>query len=340
MAVPTDDADVTNASEPELRRLGLTTDTTLPRALVHKRAVENVFLTAVRDVSGSPVVLAQLPRMHRYFNDTYLPYYDLLLIGEVERQAVEAIAHGLLGVPDGARFVIRAMAITLDDLPVLRVGAEPADLVIKIDIERARRRRNGPLHGMVGRASCWLGGRRAAGFTGTVHFVSEDGYAKLRADAAAAPDHGFPPHDRPVTPALVGRRDAANVVVSDLTVAADAAWTRLVVDPGHPVFFEHPQDHHPGTAVLEGCRQTAVAAASAVLDVPATRLLVTKCSAQFSGFAELGRITSCHAALTGEDDGCPVVSTRVTQHNTTVAEARMTVTAVDDDAMPVGGKAR
>jgi hypothetical protein len=68
----------------------------------------------------------------------------------------------------------------------------------------------------------------------------------------------------------------------------------LVVDTSHPHFFDHPQDHVPGTLMLEALRQSAVAVAAPVLGAAPQGLVVTSCSTDFKRYVELGRPATCH----------------------------------------------
>lgn len=166
----------------------LPADRTVDRALVHKRAVEQVLTTAVAEHGGKLLGAAQLPRLHRYYNDTCAPYYDLLLVGEAARQTVEAIAHQLLGVALDQRFVIATLEIALTDPAAFRITAAPADLQVELCPDRVRRRRDGSVRGLVGEAICRTGGREAASFRGELRFVDEESYAQLRAGPAADGD--------------------------------------------------------------------------------------------------------------------------------------------------------
>ncbi|MEU4895755.1 ScbA/BarX family gamma-butyrolactone biosynthesis protein [Streptomyces sp. NPDC044780] len=284
------------ATPPEGRSV-LPGDRTVPRRLVHKRAVEQVLTTGVAECGGRLLGSAQLPRLHRYFNDTRAPYYDLLLVGEAARQTVEAMAHELLGVPLDSPFVLSDLAIELTGPEALRVGPAPVDLGVELHIDSARRRRDGSVRALRGTAVCRVAEREAARFSGTLRFLEAGAYAELRAGPAAPapPATGAPPRS---APAAVGRTDPRNVVLGRIRHKGEETVARLVCDPGDPVFFDHPLDHLPGMLLMEAGRQIALAARAQTAAVPATELVATSCRAGFREFAEHTDPVWCRARPT------------------------------------------
>ncbi|WP_445283522.1 ScbA/BarX family gamma-butyrolactone biosynthesis protein [Streptomyces sp. DSM 118148] len=272
-------------------------DRTVPRRLVHKRAVEQVLTTGVTEHGGRLLGSAQLPRMHRYFNDTCAPYYDLLLVGEAARQTVEAMVHRLLGVPLDSPFVLGDLAVELTGPEQLRVGPDPVDLEVELNVDRVHRRRDGSMRVLRGTAVCRVAGREAARFSGTLRFLTEDTYAELRArPATPEPPAGSAPARS--APAAVGRTDPRNVVLAGISQEGDETVARLVCDPDDPVFFDHPLDHLPGMLLMEAGRQIALAAGARAASVPATELVATSCRARFQEFAEHTDPVWCRARPT------------------------------------------
>ncbi|MGK5546382.1 AfsA-related hotdog domain-containing protein [Streptomyces sp. URMC 127] len=319
----------------------LTADRTVHRSLVHKRAVEQVLTTAVAESGGRLLGTAQLPRLHRHYNDTCAPYHDLLLVGEAARQTVEAIVHELLHVPLDRRFVLGDLGIAFTALDAVRTGPAPADLRVELDIDRLRRRRDGSVRSLRGAATCRIGGRDAARFTGTLLFVEEESYDDLRAGSSGprAPAGEAPPR---CEPSAVGRTDPRNVVIGGLRTegpaGSDSAEVTetvadIVADPHDPVFYDHPLDHLPGMLLMEAARQTALAAWSRARAVPAGALLATACRARFLAFAEQSAPVRCRARPAGSTGAGPVAVT-VEQRGEAVAELEITVEAVPEGARP------
>ncbi|WP_424889161.1 AfsA-related hotdog domain-containing protein [Streptomyces sp. XH2] len=324
---------------PQDARAALTADRTVHRRLVHKRAVEQVLTTAVAESGGRLLGTAQLPRLHRHYNDTGAPYHDLLLVGEAARQTVEAIVHELLHVPLDRRFVIGDLGIAFTALDAVRTGPAPADLRVELDIERLRRRRDGAVRSLRGAATCRIGDRDAARFTGTLLFLEGESYEDLRAGSTGprAPAAGqVPPR---CDPSAVGRTDPRNVVIGGLRTARSEGSCRpeaddipqetetvadIVADPQDPVFYDHALDHLPGMLLMEAARQTALAACARTRAVPAGALLATACQARFLAFAEQSAPVRCRARPTGTT-GTGTVAVTVEQRGEPVAELEITV---------------
>jgi hypothetical protein len=142
------------------------------------------------------------------------------------------------------------------------------------------------LRGFTGEARCLMADKHAASFSGTVLFLSAETYAAAREPECP---RCMPPAPAPrARPASVGRRDPANVMISPVTRTGEDGHEALVAtDGGHPVFFDHPQDHLPGMLLLEAARQLAVARAGLVSERPASAFRLVSCAASFAGFAEL-----------------------------------------------------
>src|SRR5262249_8781801 len=154
----------------------------------------------------------QMPRMHRYYNDTCAPYYDILLVAESARQATEAISHELLGISLDTQFVITEMWIALVDPGALRVRDVPTEMRAELRITRQRRRADGSLRAIDGDVFCWIADSHVATFSGKLVFVSPETYGHMRDGTAVST--GLPPPGGPrADPASVGRRDPGNVVI-------------------------------------------------------------------------------------------------------------------------------
>ncbi|MEU5431447.1 ScbA/BarX family gamma-butyrolactone biosynthesis protein [Streptomyces olivoreticuli] len=85
-------------------------------------------------------------------------------------------------------------------------------------------------------------------------------YQRLRGAQADATDAMLRalPAPAPLSPELVGRRDAEEVALSPAgSSPAGAHRWQLRVVTTHPVFFDHPVDHAPGTLLIEAAHQAA-----------------------------------------------------------------------------------
>ncbi|MGH6656425.1 MAG: ScbA/BarX family gamma-butyrolactone biosynthesis protein [Actinocrinis sp.] len=276
----------------------LTYDSTVSRAMVHRRAVAEVFVTdAAPEPDGRYAVAAQFPRGHSFFNDGPGGYHDLMMVAEAVRQAGVYIAHAYFGLPADRPFIFGRLDLAADGLAAVLAGPRPSQARILADPVPT---------GPQGRAM------RGLDFTGTVQiddaadtigggasllFMSPRGYQafreRARQGALAGGEQSTPPERlraavSPCPPALVGRTNEANVVVGNL-VARDerTVSTAVLVDVNHPVLFDHPLDHVPGMLLLEAARQGAVVAASRLAGLAPAKAVVTACRASFTTFTEL-----------------------------------------------------
>jgi 2-oxo-3-(phosphooxy)propyl 3-oxoalkanoate synthase len=307
---------------PDAARLSF--DATLPRRLVHRAAISEVFVTDSAQIGDRILVGSQLPRAHALFNDGPDSHYDLLLVLETLRQSGILTAHRYRDVPSGDSFVFQSFDLRVEDLAAARMAARPAQVVVELG-SAEEDERPGVMRSLLSRSSVAIDGRPYATGSGLMLFLPRPAYDELRSYGRRQRLRSAPPAEvstaatEPMNPARVGRRNPRNVVVGAPRPAGAAAWrTTLVVDRSHPSFFDHELDHVPAMLLLEAFRQTALAAVAERhgLDPWAARL--TRCAAEFTGFAELELPTACTAAVGdplrgsvgGSGDG-PVVAVQV-----------------------------
>jgi 2-oxo-3-(phosphooxy)propyl 3-oxoalkanoate synthase len=316
------------SSDGQARELSF--EATVPRGLVHKRAVEEVLITdAGPDGHGGYLCAGHLPRTHRVYSPGGVGYYDLLLLLELVRQATIVVGHRQLEVPAGRQFVLNDVELEITDLAATAIGRAPAQAVVAV-AARNQRYVEGILAAYdVGGVVC-VDGAAAARGTGRCMCLPPEDYGALR-DAAPEAAVGGGADEPPspveaVEPTRVGRADRRDVVVGDVEqTSSGGATSQVVVDTGHPSFFDHELDHVPGMLVLEACRQTAVVAASAALGVPARALVPTRWGARFLRFAELGARLTCVAGVETRSptSAAASVSVAVEQRSSRVCEATL-----------------
>ncbi|MFI8824646.1 ScbA/BarX family gamma-butyrolactone biosynthesis protein [Streptomyces sp. NPDC053431] len=241
---------------------------TIPRRLVHRAAVSEVFLTdAVALGEDHFLVAAQWPRDHALYHPDPAGRSDPLLFAETIRQALVYVAHWHYGVPLEHRFVGRDMHLVIDDPEALRVGGEPLRVALEVrwspvgkDSPRRRGMRIEAELGVAG-VVCGRGGL-------SVVAVDESYYHRLRRRPGVVPPAGRPAEatgrvaglpggraagaPRRVAGASVGRlREKDSVLVAG---ERPGEWL-LAADLDHAILFDHPTDHLPLMVVLEGFRQ-------------------------------------------------------------------------------------
>ncbi|MER7181897.1 ScbA/BarX family gamma-butyrolactone biosynthesis protein [Streptomyces hyaluromycini] len=261
-------------------RAGLTFDRTVPRQLVHRASVTEVFLTDGAQVAaGRFLVGAQWPRQHVLYHPDQSGRYDFMLLAETVRQAGIFLIHRFYDVPLGHHFVFRSLELRIDDLDALRVGATPLGAVLDVTVTASgdtARRFDARLD-----VTLEVDGRPCAYASVSVVVVDARGYDIVRhrgrdltpapAARTAAPS---------TTPVIAGRQDA-NVLLRTVAGTDSSTWL-LHVDLQHPGYFEHPSDHVPGMMLLEAFRQAGHLAA-------ARDCVLASLEARFRSFGELCR---------------------------------------------------
>ncbi|MBY8884672.1 hypothetical protein K7472_07415 [Streptomyces sp. PTM05] len=287
--------------------------TTVPRQYVHRAAVSEVLLTGWEtDGDAGFLVTAQWPRGHALFRPRF-GQQDPLLIAETIRQGGMLLNHVAFGVPLGYQFLLHDL--TYASMPgALAVEPVPSELTVRFTY-RDVVRRGKQLSSMRYHAELWMGRRRVA--TGTTSFKSTSPavYQRIRGDRPVTTSEPPPPG---VDPAVVGRVDPADVVLSARDAGTSHRW-QVRADTEHPVFFDHPTDHIPGMVLLEAARQ-ATQAALWPAPVQAAELTI-----DFARYAELNAPCWVEAepAGTAADGSVPVLVTGH-QEGQTVFTARVT----------------
>ncbi|MER5554064.1 ScbA/BarX family gamma-butyrolactone biosynthesis protein [Streptomyces sp. NPDC002793] len=227
----------------------------VPRALVHRSSIAEVFVTdGVRTGTDTFSVGAQWPRDHALYHPDENGLNDPLLFAETLRQAYFYGAHTYFGVPLGSRFIGQDMSFDITDPAALRVGVAPLAVVLRGTWAEERDRR--------GRA---VGARLDATLTVDGHpcgrghvrglMVDDRRYRLLRGRPAAHDEVILP---RPALDARIARPSrVGRLRWKDCVLERDRSDQRwgLRVDRDHAVLFDHPTDHVPLMVMLEGFRQ-------------------------------------------------------------------------------------
>jgi hypothetical protein len=106
------DAGMPDGGVPAFDAGTVTFSSTVPRELVHRWGLSEVFMTDIRRVGqGRYIAGAQWPRLHTFYHP--IPrVYDSALIVESLRQATILAAHSMEGVPLGQFFLYRKWPFT------------------------------------------------------------------------------------------------------------------------------------------------------------------------------------------------------------------------------------
>lgn len=234
----------------------------VPRTLVHRAAMAEVFLTDTAPIGEDHfLVAAQWPRDHALYYPDPLGRTDPLLIAETLRQSLVYLSHEYYDVPLGYRFVAYDMDFEITDPAPLRVRGVPHSVVLDVRCVRVGHRPP-RRHGLRLEAELTVDGK-VCGRAG-IRFIALDErtYQVLRSrstpyaspvsltgDAVRTGPGGA--EWETVPPTGTGRLRAKDCV---LERSAAGEW-RMRIDTDHAILFDHPTDHLPMMASLEGFRQ-------------------------------------------------------------------------------------
>ncbi|MFE0481211.1 ScbA/BarX family gamma-butyrolactone biosynthesis protein [Streptomyces tendae] len=272
----------------------LTFQQTIPRRMVHRAAVAEVFVTdAVSLGDDRFLVGAQWPRDHALYHPDDEGRSDPLLVAETIRQALVYLGHWHYGVPLTHRFVGRTMDFEITDADALRVGSQPLSVVLDgrwrwVDSRPTQR------FGMCLEVVLSVGGKECGRGSLQVIAVDERRYELLRRRSDAPAPAAVPPvrvaTDREsgsLNPLLVGRLRAKDSVI--VAGTSPGQW-QLRLDLDHAILFDHPTDHVPLMVILEGIRQLGYVLAGPqgeALDDRRTSPVLSSLAIDCLAFAEL-----------------------------------------------------
>lgn len=304
--------------------------------MVHRAALSEVFLTnSIKIDDAHFQCAAQLPRTNLYFNDIASPepYYDLVLLVEIFRQASIYISHAYLDVAVTDKFLYLDSKTHIVESGLLAASTRPTNAVIDVRVYGDYIRR-GLRQGVTLDMALLIDGQPAAIHDKmSIRWMSSDAWNRIRDKGLSRLPHGVHSRCAPVTPTAperVARHHLGNVVVGSLmSDATSGSFTELVIPFRNGGIFDHPLDHIPGMLLLEGFRQSALQAIDLALDIAPDRLLLTGCALVFRQFGEFGFTSRCvidDQALSLSDDGRSILCSRMVfqQEGDVIAEACLT----------------
>ncbi|MEV7415230.1 ScbA/BarX family gamma-butyrolactone biosynthesis protein [Streptomyces sp. NPDC089919] len=231
-----------------------TTEPDVP-SLVRKARQDEALVVGWDELSDTTQrVIVRWPRRHSFYTEE--GRHRPLLFTESLRQALALLTHDAHKIPLGHRLGWEHIRSWVNPAS-LGGGAESENVTLLITHPVVRRRRMGSVH-LTSRIEALREGMHVG--SAEVHYTTHPPvvYDRLRAryaDAQAAFARALP-LTAPVSPAVVGRSDARDVVLTPTGTALE--WL-LRVDVEHGVLFDHPHDHVPGMVLLEAAAQAAQA---------------------------------------------------------------------------------
>jgi hypothetical protein len=305
----------------------------VPRRLVHRRSLSEVFLTDSRSVSRTQFVAgAQLPSSHAYFTDHMeATSVDPLLLLECCRQAETHAVHTHFGAPADTKFVLQSWSLSLSGLASIGSASGPAEVAVMADTHDAQWRGTS-LRALSYRMRIDVSGEHVGEARMRVQYLPDGVYDAMRrkqhgGGAPPSSDTYRNPRDEAlVPPECVGRTQPDNVILVDPVVDGKAVRARLRVDGGHPSMFDHAQDHVPGMVLMEAGRQIALLTWGELTRVPPASWRISGIEADFHAYGELGEplVVIAHQSAAVGSTGEAQVRVTFEQSGWTVAEAVFT----------------
>lgn len=287
-------------------------ETAVPRSLVHRLAVSEVYLMTAEQLGVDQFHLtAQWPRRHFYYRVADCSV-DPMLVAETLRQSTILVAHRYYEVPLTRRFLMRRMTVSLAGGDIV-ASVRPAEIVLKVGVDRMRSGPNGVTR-MRTNIEFWFQDNLIAEGMGDLQVVNARVYERMRSGSQSSEWLTLAAY------AGGGKKPSAQGVVLNRS-GSGPAW-QLVIDYSHPVFFDHPVDHLPGMLIMESARQ----AAAEVVGIPSAEF--TYFDGRYDRFLDLGNLTTIRLerwtpSMFGGGEGQFTLS----QHETTAVAVRVAVSA-------------
>jgi 2-oxo-3-(phosphooxy)propyl 3-oxoalkanoate synthase len=315
--------------------LDLSFDRTVPRELVHKSGIAEVFLTDHRPLGDLRFACgAQLPLMHAFYSDSVTEHHPLQVLTEATRQATILVAEQYLDLPSDHRALLHDVELNVEDPDAIRVDGCPATAEILVELVDCRETA-GAVSGFTAATRMALGDLEAVTGVISASVQTATTYRDMRRHqrAARALDLTVRSRVAPCEPRACGKRRRSSVLIARPRRAPDGALeAALAVDLRHPSLFDHEQDHLPGMLLLEAATQIAIAAAAQRGGAPTEELVAVGCRAEFGQFAELELPVACRARLDRGPNGAPAhVDVSLEQPDAEVCHAVVDVARVDPD---------
>lgn len=271
----------------------LRTDRTIARDLVHRTALEEVFLTDFQNTDGGFAAAARLPRSHPYYCDhtAHPAAHDPIAVFECVRQMLLCAMHLHHGVAGDTRSVTASCELEITEPRALSVADGGYELTLLGSVVEAKER-DGATTRVVHEVDVLLGATRIGRVRVDTALKQPESYQRLRMRSRVTPPPlsvdlvAREPVSR-VAPYLVGRQQAANVLLIEPKIDGSALTARLRVPVSHPGMFDHPHDHVPGPVLMEAARQAGHLLQVELFGLSPAKTMPVELRAAYERFTEL-----------------------------------------------------
>lgn len=322
-----------HAEAEDVLRSRLDRQQTIPRQLVHKSGIAEVFISDWARIDERRILLAgELPRAHYYYDDVPAElHYELMPVCELCRQACFVTAHSCFGAPLDRKFILRTIEVEMQPRLADSVASlAPRCVTVACDIEQVWRK-EGAVTGLSWRFEVSASAQDPIAVVRmSMSWMDPEAWEELRRESRQ--ELGLPRQPGPRValdaqqhPSQVGRGSARNVVIGLLEERDGCLSAPVSIDSGHAPMFEHFHDHVPGMLELEAARQVGIAAVARAIDVSPARVVVDRATMNFRRFGELDLSIDCAVEFddAADDGDCSTVELMLQQQGTSLCSAGM-----------------
>lgn len=274
---------------------------TVGRELVHKNAMNEVFLTDSIECGGHYYFGAELPTSHSYYNDTKNGQFDTLAIVEASRQAETMLAHKYLGVDKGVYFLLHQWRYSISDLSDYGNSDKPISLLMDVKVSNQRyvgkRLRSASENISIFVRPNMSEMIKIGKIDFDVSYVTPEIYAVIRAatstEIARSTELAVTPTT--VEPSSIGRSLDNNVVVANPKRLSCGMQAQLRPPLNNRSMFDHVQDHVPAMVIMEAARQLIALCKNDPF------FSLDKATAKFNSYTELSEPAYIECIYTHDD---------------------------------------
>ena len=309
----------------------LSTERTMPRRLVHRTAVADVFLTDFVSRGAKAFdASAQLPRAHHHYRDHTGPDadHDPLAVFEAVHQMLLCAMHLHYDAPLDSRMVTVNAALEITD-PLPLGTPDTVDLDLRASVQLSTEDPGLPTRA-VHRVEVRVAGRPVGSITLDAELHPQDAYRRMRTahrTTARPPSAALAarPPGQPVAPGLVARGSAANVLLEGARVESDGVLARLRTPTGHGALSDAAHDHVPAAVLMEAARQVSLLTVGAHRGLAPDAVRLSGLTAEYLRLTELDSTVTVLARLLPDSRGTDALAVDVVFEQDGSAVARLRV---------------
>ncbi|QNS06066.1 AfsA-related hotdog domain-containing protein [Streptomyces xanthii] len=273
--------------------------------LVHKPDSPEAYLLGTAAPARQRFAFAtELPESHPLYDDTPLPFHDLLFPVEGLRRAALFAARQYFRVPDKRVTAIATAGTEITDVDAWRHTDGPARISLDLTLTPVDVVTGVP-RGLTCEADVAIDGRRCGTAGARLAFLSPGVHrahreaGRLRSERSVTAGADGAERAGSPDPGQVGRRTARHVFVGLPAQGPDDTLVLRVDTAAAAAVLSDGSDEVPAALYLEASRQAALLAAAELHGFLPAHTLLTRWRAAFRGYAEPGLALHCAVRAKG-----------------------------------------